>query len=96
MAWSVVVAAVSALLASFGMFVESSLRVWRTTIHHSGRAKKQVNSEGKSGIESDDGSGATGAVVTKPANLDHHYEDRSIKPAIPPAAIFAGSPKPTG
>jgi hypothetical protein len=39
MAWSVVVAAVSALLASFGMFVESSLRVWRTTIHHSGRSK---------------------------------------------------------
>jgi len=52
MAWSVVVAAVSALLASFGMFVESSLRVWRTTIHHSGRATKQVNSAS----QSDDGS----------------------------------------
>jgi hypothetical protein len=52
MAWSVVVAAVSALLASFGMFVESSLRVWRTTIHHFGRATKQVNSAS----QSDDGS----------------------------------------
>jgi hypothetical protein len=37
--WSAV-AAFSVGLASFVMFVcESSLRVWRTTIHHSGRSK---------------------------------------------------------
>jgi hypothetical protein len=40
-------------------FVESSLRVWCTTIHHSGSTRKQGNSTGKFAIQSDDGSASS-------------------------------------